>query len=163
MAFAMLGDGDKATALFAMLNPINHARNPAEVARYKLEPYVVAADIYSTPPHVGRGGWSWYTGSAGWMQRVGIESILGIRIRGTALHIDPCVPKAWARYDVTLTWRSTRYVITIENTAGVGKGVASINLDGMDLPAGLPVPLIADGGRHTVSVVLGRASDARAA
>jgi cyclic beta-1,2-glucan synthetase len=145
-----------------MLNPINHARTPAEAARYKLEPYVVAADIYSTPPHVGRGGWSWYTGSAGWMQRVGLESILGLRIRGSTLHVDPCVPRDWPRYDVTITWRSTRYVLAVENSAGVSKGVASINLDGVDLPAGAAVPLVDDGATHAVSVTLGSTSDARA-
>jgi cyclic beta-1,2-glucan synthetase len=163
MAFARLGEGDKAAALFAMLNPINHARTPAEAARYKLEPYVVAADIYSTPPHVGRGGWSWYTGSAGWMQRVGLESILGLRIRGSTLHIDPCVPRDWPRYDVTITWRSTRYVLAVENSAGVSKGVASINLDGVDLPAGAAVPLVDDGATHAVRVTLGSTSDARVA
>jgi cyclic beta-1,2-glucan synthetase len=81
MAFAALGEGDKAAALFAMLNPINHARTRADVHRYKVEPYVIAADIYSTAPHVGRGGWTWYTGSAGWMQRAGVESMLGLRLR----------------------------------------------------------------------------------
>ena len=82
MAFAALGDGDKAVALFSLLNPINHARTRTDVLRYKVEPYVVAADVYATPPHVGRGGWTWYTGSAGWMQRAGVESILGLRMRG---------------------------------------------------------------------------------
>jgi cyclic beta-1,2-glucan synthetase len=163
MAFALLGEGDKAAALFAMLNPINHARTPAEAARYKLEPYVVAADVYSTPPHVGRGGWSWYTGSAGWMQRVGLESILGLRIRGSTLHIDPCVPRDWPRYDVTITWQSTRYIIAVENPSGVSKGVVLINLDGVDLPAGAAVPLVDDGATHAVRVTLVYTSDARAA
>lgn len=98
MAMAALGDGDQAHALLHMLNPINHARTPADVARYRLEPYVVAADIYSTPPHVGRGGWSWYTGSAGWMQRVGVETILGIRIVGTQLVVQPCIPHQWPQF-----------------------------------------------------------------
>ena len=82
MAFAALGEGDKAAALFSLLNPINHARTRADVHRYKVEPYVVAADVYAAAPHVGRGGWTWYTGSAGWMQRAGVESILGLRLRG---------------------------------------------------------------------------------
>ena len=82
IAFAMLGDGDKAGELFAMLNPINHARHARRVERYKVEPYVVCADVYSTSPHVGRGGWTWYTGSAGWMYRAGLESILGFRMQG---------------------------------------------------------------------------------
>ena len=95
MAFAALGEGDKAAALFSLLNPINHARTRADVHRYKVEPYVVAADVYATAPHVGRGGWTWYTGSAGWMQRAGVESILGLRLEGDVLHLDPCIPKAW--------------------------------------------------------------------
>ena len=95
MAFAALGEGDKAAELFSLLNPINHARTRADVHRYKVEPYVVAADVYAAPPHVGRGGWTWYTGSAGWMQRAGIESILGLRLQGAVLHLDPCIPKAW--------------------------------------------------------------------
>ena len=97
MAFAALGEGDKAAELFAMLNPINHARTRADVHRYKVEPYVVCADIYSTPPHVGRGGWTWYTGSAGWLQRAGVESLLGLRFCGEAIVVDPCIPKAWER------------------------------------------------------------------
>jgi cyclic beta-1,2-glucan synthetase len=82
MAFAALGDGDKAAELFSLLNPISHSRTRADAYRYKVEPYVVCADIYSTAPHVGRGGWTWYTGSAGWLQRAGVESLLGLRFRG---------------------------------------------------------------------------------
>ena len=92
MAFAGLGEGDKAAALFWMLNPINHARTRTDMHRYKVEPYVVAADVYAAPGHVGRGGWTWYTGSAGWMQRAGVESILGLRIEGDKLRLDPCIP-----------------------------------------------------------------------
>ncbi|MGH7487870.1 MAG: GH36-type glycosyl hydrolase domain-containing protein, partial [bacterium] len=91
LAFAALGDGDKAGELFSLLNPINHASTRAGVYRYKVEPYVVAADIYAESPHVGRGGWTWYTGSAGWMYRAGIEWILGFRLRGSVLHLDPCI------------------------------------------------------------------------
>jgi cyclic beta-1,2-glucan synthetase len=97
------------------------------------------------------------------MQRVGLESILGLRIRGSTLHIDPCIPRDWPRYDVTITWRSTRYVLAVENSAGVSKGVASVNLDGVDLPAGSAVPLVDDGATHAVRVTLGCTSDARAA
>ncbi len=98
MAFAALGDGDKAAKLFALLNPINTARTRGDVLRYKVEPYVVAADVYSQPPHVGRGGWTWYTGSAAWMQRAGIESILGVRIEAGLLCLDPCIPKTWPKF-----------------------------------------------------------------
>ena len=155
MAHAILGDGSRAAKLFAMLNPINHALTPSDVARYKLEPYVAAADIYSTPPHVGRGGWSWYTGSAGWMQRVGTESILGIRIRGVTLHIDPCIPKEWPSYEATVTWRSTRYAVVVENPALTGSGVSGISVDGASLPAGEFVQMRDDGGTHSVTVTLG--------
>src|SRR6185295_7499635 len=102
IAFAALGDGERAAELFALLNPINHARTRADVERYKVEPYVIAADVYAEPPHVGRGGWTWYTGSAGWMYRAGLESILGIRVRGARLEIDPCIPGAWSGFSVAL-------------------------------------------------------------
>jgi cyclic beta-1,2-glucan synthetase len=155
MAFAALGDGAKAASLFAMLNPINRTRTQADLARYKVEPYAVVADVYSMPPNLGRGGWSWYTGSAGWMQRAGIESILGVRIRGSLLHIAPCIPADWPRYDVTITWRSARYIIAVENPAGVGQGVASVVLDGA--ACRLPLPLVDDGATHSVHVTLGPA------
>ena len=95
LAFAKLGDGDAAGALFAMLNPINHALTEADAERYKVEPYVVAADVYSTAPHEGRGGWTWYTGSAGWMYRAGVEGLLGLTRTGESLHLNPCFPKDW--------------------------------------------------------------------
>ncbi len=155
LAFTALGDGDKAGALFAMLNPINHSTTRADAERYKVEPYAVVADIYSTAPHVGRGGWSWYTGSAGWMQRVGVEGILGIRIRGASLYIDPCIPQAWPGFTATITWHSTRYRIMVENPAHVAKGVRSLTLDGTTLREGSAVPLIEDGRLHTVRVTLG--------
>ena len=163
LAFTALGDGDKAGALFAMLNPINHARTRTDVNRYKIEPYAVAADIYSTAPHVGRGGWSWYTGSAGWMQRVGVEGILGIRIQGTSLTIDPCIPHSWPGFTATITWRSARYRITVENPARVGQGVRSITLDGASLQEGAPVALADDAGVHSIVVTLGRATTEQAA
>ena len=112
MAFAALGEGDKAAELFSLLNPINHSRTPADAYRYKVEPYVACADIYSTAPHVGRGGWTWYTGSAGWLQRAGVESILGLRLRGAFLSIDPCIPKAWDKYEATVKYRTARYSIS---------------------------------------------------
>lgn len=163
LAFAALGDGDKAGALFAMLNPINHARTRDMAERYKLEPYAVVADIYATAPHIGRGGWSWYTGSAGWMQRVGVEGILGLRIRGGSLHVDPCIPHDWPGFTATIIWRSARYAITIKNPAGVRHGVQSITLDGTMLHDGAAVPLADDAGLHKVDVTLGRTSTEQAA
>jgi len=156
IAFAALGQGDKAAALFSLLNPINHASTRADVQRYKVEPYVVAADIYSVPPHLGRGGWTWYTGSAGWLYRAGIESILGLRLQGTSLLLDPCIPTSWPRFELTYKRRSARYDITVENPQRVSRGVLSATLDGNPLPSGAArVPLVDDGATHSVRVILG--------
>ncbi len=156
MAFAALGDADKAAKLFALLNPINNAATRADVHRYKVEPYVVAADVYSKPPHIGRGGWTWYTGSAAWMQRAGIESILGLRVMAMVLHLDPCIPKGWRKYEMTLRHKSARYEILVENPDGVSGGVFSAQLNGTiitDRP--LRLPLLDDGVTHQVQVRLG--------
>ena len=118
IAFAALGDGDKANELFSILNPINRASTRAGVHRYKVEPYVAAADVYAEPPHVGRGGWTWYTGSAGWMYRAGIEWLLGFRLRGAVLHLDPCIPRAWRRFEIAFRYHGSRYEITVETLAG---------------------------------------------
>ncbi|MFI4933271.1 MAG: GH36-type glycosyl hydrolase domain-containing protein [Caulobacterales bacterium] len=156
MAFAALGEGDRAAALFWMLNPINHARARADIHRYKVEPYVVAADVYAAPPHVGRGGWTWYTGSAGWMQRAGIESILGLRIRGLVLELDPCIPKSWPKFELTLRFGSARYEILVENPYGISRGIADANLDGDPLiERPLRAPLKDDGATHRLEVRLG--------
>jgi cyclic beta-1,2-glucan synthetase len=153
LATAALGDGDGAAALFAMLNPIQRALTQEDADRSKVEPYAVVADVYSVPPHVGRGGWSWYTGSAGWMQRAGVEGILGLRIRGAALHIDPCIPQDWPGFEATLTWRTARYRVVVSNPNRVCRGVATIRLDGADLPAG-PITLRDDAAPHLVEVTL---------
>jgi cyclic beta-1,2-glucan synthetase len=156
MAFAKLGQGDKAASLFAMLNPINHARTRADVHRYKVEPYVVAADVYSMPPHVGRGGWSWYTGSAAWMQRAGLESILGVRLEGECLCVDPCIPKAWIGFELTLRRGSSCYEIRVENPAGVERGVIFAAIDGAEITARPPrLPLVDDRAAHQVVIRLG--------
>jgi cyclic beta-1,2-glucan synthetase len=155
IAFAALGDGDKACELFQMLNPITHTSSRASVQRYKVEPYVVAGDVYSEPPHVGRGGWTWYTGSAGWLYRAGLESILGFRVRGTLLSIDPCIPRNWPSYSVTFRYRSATYQIRVNNPSGVSRGVASLNLDGKLLVDRANISLVDDGAAHQVLVVLG--------
>ncbi|WP_237355721.1 GH36-type glycosyl hydrolase domain-containing protein [Xanthobacter sp. YC-JY1] len=156
MAFATLGEGDKAGALFSMLNPISHARTRSDVVRYKVEPYVLAADIYSEPPHAGRGGWTWYTGSAGWMQRAGIESILGLRKEGDMLRLDPCIPRGWPGFDLTIRHGAARYRITVDNPKGVSRGVASATLDGVALSTSpLLIPLRDEAGEHDVHVRLG--------
>ncbi len=154
IAHAMLGHGDKAMELFSLLNPINHASTRAGVQRYKVEPYVVAADIYSEPPNTGRGGWTWYTGSAGWMYRAGVESILGLRRQGAFLILDPCIPKHWPGYEISYRRGQTRYDIEVENPLGVSRGIASIELDGR--PLELPhAPLSDDGSTHRIRVILG--------
>ncbi len=152
----MLGDGDKASEIFSILNPINRALTPDDAQRYKVEPYAVVADVYSEPPHVGRGGWSWYTGAAGWMYRAGLEWILGCRLRGDQLLLDPCVPRAWPGFEVRLRYRGTRYEISVENPGGVSRGLVSLLLDGRALQAtpGL-IPLVDDGLTHRVRAVLG--------
>jgi cyclic beta-1,2-glucan synthetase len=155
MAFAQLGEGDKSFDLFNLLNPIHQASRRASAYRYKLEPYVVAADIYSAPPHVGRGGWSWYTGAAAWLYRAGLESILGFRKRGSTLRIDPCIPREWKRFEIVYRHGSTLYRIEVENPSGVCRGVSSLSLDGAPLPVDGLVPLSDDGREHRVQVVLG--------
>jgi hypothetical protein len=108
IAHAMLGNGDKAAELFSLLNPINHASTRTGVHRYKVEPYVIAADLYSESPHIGRGGWTWYTGSAGWMYRAGIEAILGLRRKGQFLVFDPCIPRLWPGFKLTKTTKKQK-------------------------------------------------------
>ncbi|MFL7791211.1 MAG: hypothetical protein AB8I69_03650, partial [Anaerolineae bacterium] len=157
-AFAELGQGDRAEELFRVLNPIYHSDTLEKVARYRVEPYVVAADVYSVPPHVGRGGWTWYTGSAGWMYRLGIEAILGLRKVGTdqdhqALQIDPCIPRNWPGYKLTYRHGGTTYQISVENPDGVNRGVKQVVLDGAILP-GDEIPLVDDGKEHTVRVLM---------
>ena len=138
-----------------MLNPINHASTEAGVQRYKVEPYVVAADVYAVPPHVGRGGWTWYTGSAAWMYRAGLESILGFRLRGARLVVDPCIPCAWPGFELVFRYRSARYDVTVENPRGVSRGVSSIELDGVLLAGDLGLTLADDRKTHRVRIVLG--------
>jgi cyclic beta-1,2-glucan synthetase len=156
LAFALLGDGDRAGELFSLLNPINHASTTAGIHRYKVEPYVVCADVYSAPPHVGRGGWTWYTGSAGWMYRTAVEGILGIKLRGTALVIDPCIPRAWPGFEFTYKHGTSRYRISVKNPRGVTRGIAQATLDGGTL-AGAPgeIQLTDDGRYHYGEITLG--------
>jgi len=154
MAVARLGSGDEAVELFHLLNPINHARTPADVTRYKVEPYVVAADVYAHPAHVGRGGWTWYTGSAAWMYRAGLEMILGVKRRGAAFSLDPCVPFAWPGFSAVLRIGRTRYEITVENPKQRCRGLATVELDGVSVDAAA-IPLRDDGGVHRVRAVIG--------
>jgi len=154
MALARLGAGDEAAEVFHMLNPINHARRSADVARYRLEPYVLAGDVYAHPDHRGRGGWSWYTGSAGWMYRAGLESILGFRRSDATFAIDPCIPAAWPEYAITWRHLETRYEIVVTNPERRCRGVATATLDDAPVNASA-IPLVNDGGVHHVRIVLG--------
>ena len=156
MAFAMLGDGDKAAELFAMLNPILHASTAEAVERYKVEPYAVSADIYATPPHVGRGGWTWYTGSAGLLYRAGLEGILGFCLQGDTLQVDPCIPKAWPGFKITFSYHGSVYEIQVDNPQRVCRGVQFMELDGVPV-LGAGVTLIKDGKTHYMKIVLGAA------
>ncbi len=155
-AFAMLGQGDRAGALFHLLNPVYHAETPEKAARYRVEPYGIAADIYSQPPYTGTGGWTGYTGSAGWMYRLGIEAILGIKRMGDTLKVDPCIPGNWPGFQLTYRFGKTPYLVHVENPEGVNRGVRQILLDGIPLSEGR-IPLSDDGRQHEVRVVMGPA------
>jgi cyclic beta-1,2-glucan synthetase len=155
-AFAALGLGEKAAELFSLVNPIRRTGTRADVQRYKVEPYVVAADIYSVAPHAGRGGWTWYTGSAGCLYRAGIEGILGFRLQGSFLRLSPCIPRDWPRFEIAFKYHSARYEIAVENPHRANRGVQRVELDGKTLP-GSParIPLADDGQIHEVRVTLG--------
>ncbi|RIK41851.1 MAG: hypothetical protein DCC55_10590 [Chloroflexi bacterium] len=155
-AFAELGDGDLAEELFRLINPIYRADTPEKAERYKVEPYVISADVYSIPPHTGRGGWTWYTGSAGWMHRLGIEAILGLRRFGDTLRLAPCIPKAWPGFCLRYRYGKTIYEIEVNNPRGVNRGICKATLNGKPVVAE-QLPLADDGGHHIVQVELGEA------
>ena len=155
MAIARQGNGDEATELFHMLNPINHTRTPGDVQRYRTEPYVLDGDVYARPPHAGRGGWSWYTGSAGWLYRAGLESILGLRRRGSTFMIEPCVPSSWDHYSMHWKIEDTTYEIEVHNPDRVWKGVRNAELDGTKVDH-KAIPIVTDGKTHSVVVTMGR-------
>jgi cyclic beta-1,2-glucan synthetase len=184
IAFAELGEGDKAAELFSILNPINQTSTRAGIYRYKVEPYAAVADVYAEPPHLGRGGWTWYTGSAGWMYRAGIEWILGFRLRGESLHLDPCIPRDWPGFRISFAYHSSRYDIDVENPLGVMRGIQRVEVDGRETSRAVPehaapralgadasgaadtpgvrepgrgarIPLVDDGRQHRIRVTLG--------
>jgi cyclic beta-1,2-glucan synthetase len=153
-ATALLGHGNRAVELFNLISPVSHTSSPAAVARYKVEPYVVAADVYGVSPHVGRGGWTWYTGSASWLYRVALEAILGFRLEGDRLRLEPCIPTHWPGFEITYKYRSATYHIRVENPNGVERGVREVTVDGTARTDGV-IPLADDGRSHEVRVVLG--------
>jgi cyclic beta-1,2-glucan synthetase len=146
-ATAMLGDGDRAFELYQMINPLTHGNDAASVAKYKVEPYVVAADVYTAEGQLGRGGWTWYTGSASWMYRIGLEHILGFTKRGNTLRIDPRVPGSWSEYTIEYRHGGSVYAIKV-----VQNGEPGVTVDGRALD-GNEIPLVDDGNRHEVVVV----------
>jgi cyclic beta-1,2-glucan synthetase len=154
IAFAMLGDGERAGELFSLLNPVNHSSTRAGLHKYKVEPYVAVGDVYAVPPHTGRGGWTWYTGSAGWMYRAGLESILGFKLRGERLQINPCVPRWWRDFEITYRRGRATYHIKVENPHGVSRGVAAVEVDGA-VQTNDEIPLTDDAQVHEVRVMLG--------
>ena len=137
-----------------MLNPVHRISSRSKVQRYKVEPYVVAGDVYAEPPHVGCGGWTWYSGAAGWLYRAGVESMLGFRLRGATLCIDPCIPRDWQAYSIRFRYHAAVYDITVDNPNHVNRGVTSAELDGAMLAARDAIPLV-DRGNHYIRIVLG--------
>jgi cellobiose phosphorylase len=152
MAFAGLGDRRRAWELLAMINPVNHARSPEGIATYKVEPYVVAADVYALSPHTGRGGWTWYTGSAGWMYRLIVESLLGVRLEVDKLYVAPCLPADWKGFTLHYRYRDTRYHITVLQVSA-GNGEASVTVDGVE-QLDQAIPLVDDRQEHSVEVTI---------
>jgi cyclic beta-1,2-glucan synthetase len=140
--------------LFHMINPTSHTRSADGVERYRVEPYVVAADVYAHPMHVGRGGWTWYTGSAGWMYRAAIDELLGLRRSADTIAIAPCVPAMWPDFEMDLRFGRSRYRITVDNRAHQQGSVRTATLDGVDVDPDA-IPYRDDGGTHEIAIVLG--------
>lgn len=150
-AFAMMGDRERAWELFAMLNPVNHGSTPAEIDRYKVEPYVMCADIYGAPPHTGRGGWTWYTGASGWMYRLTVETLLGLQLEVDRLRIAPCIPADWESYKIHYRYRETVYHITVQRVGEQSEHGVRVTVDGVERPDKI-IPLIDDRQDHAVEV-----------
>lgn len=155
MALARLGSGDEAVELFHMVNPVNHARTRGEADRYKVEPYVIPGDIVAMPEQSGRGGWTWYTGSAGWAHRIAIEEILGLRRHGDTFSVDPCIPSSWPSFRLTWKVESDIYEINVRNPEALSRGVAEATCDGEAIDS-KAIPLKRDGRTHQIDVRLGR-------
>ena len=152
MALAQLGDSQRAWELFSLINPVNHAASAETIATYKVEPYVVAADVYALSPHIGRGGWTWYTGSAGWMYRLIVESLLGLRLDVDKLHIAPCLPDHWKEFKVHYRYRETVYHVAIVRGAA-GQGETSVTVDGVKRQGNV-IQLVDDRQEHSVELRL---------
>jgi cellobiose phosphorylase len=153
MAFAAVGDSTRAWELLDMINPLKHGSTPEKVAIYRAEPYVVAADVYALPPHNGRGGWTWYTGAAGWMYRLIVESLLGLRLDIDRLRFTPCLPADWESFHLHYRYRETFYHITVTRP-GPGIEVVSVTVDGL-VQSDRAVLLVDDKKEHFVEVNIG--------
>jgi len=151
LAIAMHGNGDRAFELYQMINPLTHGRTPEEVDTYKVEPYVVAADVYTAEGQLGRGGWTWYTGSASWLYRVGLEAILGFRLERDTLVLSPRVPRDWSMFSIEYRYGGSTYSITVHEPAAAGAGNAQLSVDGVTFE-GNSIRLVDDGRRHEVVV-----------
>ena len=157
MAFAAIGNVERAWELFNMINPINHGSTPQTISTYRVEPYVVAADVYAVEPHVGRGGWTWYTGSSGWMYRLITESLLGLQLDGDKLRFTPRPPKDWESYTIHYRYRDTTYHIAVINH-GDGTSGRHLRLDGVEQTQDF-IPLVDDHVSHEVEIQLNQSSD----
>jgi cyclic beta-1,2-glucan synthetase len=148
-AYAALGDGERAERIFRLLNPILRTRTGKETERYRVEPYVLAGDVYSAPPWVGRGGWTWYSGAAAWAWRLGVEAILGLHRDEGQLRVDPCIPPAWKRFEAWVRMGEHDLHVIVENPEGVSTGIASLLLDGVPLDSNrVPSGSVATGPRQ---------------
>jgi len=152
MAFAALGDDRRAWELLAMINPVNHGKSAEGIETYKVEPYVVASDVYAVPPHTGRGGWTWYTGAAGWMYRLIVEYLLGLRLVVDKLHITPCLPDNWEGFIVHYRYRETIYHIKVVQRH-TGEDAGSVTVDGV-LRREQTIPLVDDHREHVAEVIV---------
>jgi len=151
MAFAAIGDRERAWELTMMINPVNHARTPEDMSTYAVEPYVIAADVYALAPHTGRGGWSWYTGSAGWMYRLVLESLLGVTLQGDWLRFAPCLPLAWNGFSLRYRYRETYYNIAMRRIEVESETEPGVTVDGV-AQSGNAFHLTDDGQEHHVEV-----------
>jgi cellobiose phosphorylase len=146
-----MGESERAWELFNLLNPVHHGASPIQMATYKVEPYVIAADVYAVAPHIGRGGWTWYTGSAGWMYRLLVETLLGVNLQGDKLRLAPRMPKSWPSYKIHYRYRQTVYHIAITRMASDSIGSNSLSVDGQAVSGGT-IDLVDDQHEHTVEM-----------
>lgn len=147
----MLGFGNKATENYRMINPIEHSRTSNAVGKYKVEPYVIPADIYGSNNLAGRGGWTWYTGSASWYFKAGIEYILGLKIENEMLFFNPCIPKEWKEFNIKYRWKNSFYNIIIKNPNSKNSGIEKVLLNGIEVQNGIKLQ---DNGNYNIEVMM---------